>query len=71
MIEFRYPDRNTIAQLLYKRGYMKVRGQRIPIVSNEVIDTVLGKQNILSVEDLIEEILNVGANFKVANNSIW
>jgi large subunit ribosomal protein L7e len=70
-VTYGYPDRKTISQLLYKRGYMKVKGQRLPIVSNQIIESVLGKQNILSIEDLIEEITNIGANFKVANNSIW
>jgi len=70
-VTYGYPDRKTISQLLYKRGYMKVKGQRIPIVSNQVIESALGKQNILSIEDLIEEIFHVGANFKVANNSVW
>jgi len=70
-VTYGYPDRKTISLLLYKRGYMKVKGQRLPIVRNEIIESVLGKQNILSIEDLIGEITNVGANFKVANNSIW
>mmetsp|Transcript_58946 Transcript_58946/g.68169 ORF Transcript_58946/g.68169 Transcript_58946/m.68169 type:complete len:251 (-) Transcript_58946:202-954(-) len=70
-VTYGYPDRKTISQLLYKRGYMKVKGQRIPINSNEVIERVLAKQNIVSIEDLIEEITHVGANFKIANNSIW
>jgi len=70
-VTYGYPDRKTISQLLYKRGYIKAKGQRIPINSNSVIEGVLGKQNILSIEDLIEEISNVGAHFKVANNSVW
>jgi len=70
-VTYGYPDRKTISQLLYKRGYMKVKGQRIPIVSNHIIESVLGKQNILSIEDLIEELTHVGPNFKVANNSVW
>jgi large subunit ribosomal protein L7e len=70
-VTYGFPDRKTIAQLLYKRGYLKINHQRIPITSNQVVEAALGKQNIISVEDLIEEILNVGGNFKVANNTIW
>jgi len=70
-VTYGYPDRKTISSLLYKRGYMKVKGQRLPIVRNQIVESALGKQNILSIEDLIEEIVSVGANFKVANNSIW
>jgi len=70
-VTYGYPDRKTISQLLYKRGCLKIKGQRIPIVSNQLVETALGKQNILSVEDLIEELTQVGANFKVANNTVW
>ena len=32
---------------------------------------VLGKYNIICMEDLIHEILTVGPNFKVANKFLW
>lgn len=54
-----------------KRGFGKVQGQRIPLSSNNVISGTLGKQNIICVEDLINEIDTVGANFKQANNFLW
>jgi len=70
-VTYGYPDRKTISDLLYKRGYMKVKGQRFPIVSNNIVERALGKQNIQSIEDLIEELTSVGPNFKIANNSVW
>jgi len=38
-IAWGYPNRNTIRHLLYKRGFGKINGQRIPITSNEVIES--------------------------------
>ena len=65
------PTRKTIHQLLYKRGFGKINGQRIPFTSNEVVETGLGKFGIKCIEDLLNEILTVGPNFKEANNFIW
>jgi len=38
-IAWGYPTRATIRNLLYKRGFGKIKGQRIPITSNEVIES--------------------------------
>jgi len=65
------PNLATVRKLIYKRGYMKVKGQRIPITSNEIIEKVLEKQNIICCEDLIHEIFTVGPNFKYASNFLW
>ena len=65
------PTLETIRALLYKRGYGKVNGQRIPIVDNTVIDEVLSKDNIKCMEDLVHEIYTVGPHFKAANNFCW
>jgi len=65
------PNLKTVRELIYKRGYAKVNKQRIPISDNAVIEKVLGKFNIISVEDLIHEIVTVGPHFKEANNFLW
>lgn len=51
-------------ELIYKRGYGKVDKQRIPLANNAVIEGALGKYDILSVEDLVHEIITAGPNFK-------
>jgi 60S ribosomal protein uL30 len=65
------PNLKSVRELCYKRGYGKVNGQRIPISSNAVIAEVLGKYNIVCVEDLVHEIVTVGENFKEASNFLW
>jgi len=70
-IAWGYPNMKTTRDLIYKRGYAKVEGQRIPITNNAVIEKSLGKRNIICVEDLIHEIYNVGKSFKRANNFLW
>lgn len=70
-ITYGYPSQKLISQLIYKRGFAKVNGQRLPISSNEIIEQNLGKQGLTCVEDLVHEITNCGTHFKQANNFLW
>lgn len=70
-ITWGYPSLKTIRELVYKRGFGRVKGQRIPLTSNSVIEERLKKHNIICVEDLIHEIVTVGPHFKQANNFLW
>lgn len=37
-----YPSLKTVHDLIYKRGYAKVNGQRIPITNNDLVEESLG-----------------------------
>lgn len=70
-IAWGYPNLKTVRDLIYKRGYGRVRGQRIPLKDNTIIENRLGKMNIICIEDLIHEIFTVGSHFRQANNFLW
>jgi len=70
-VTYGYPNRATISQLIYKRGFGKMNRQRIPLTDNFLIEQSLGKFGINCVEDLIETVANNGKNFKEANNFLW
>nr|CAJ17237.1 ribosomal protein L7e [Agriotes lineatus] len=71
-ITWGYPNLKSVRELVYKRGFAKVTGQRIPITSNKIIEDRLGKSsNIICTEDLIHEIFTVGSKFKFASNFLW
>jgi large subunit ribosomal protein L7e len=70
-VTYGYPSKHNIRKLIYKRGYGKVNGSRIPLTDNAIVEGVLGKQGIFSVEDLVHEIITVGPKFKEANNFLW
>jgi large subunit ribosomal protein L7e len=70
-ITYGYPTLKTIKDLIYKRGYGKVNGQRIPLTDNQIVENSLSKLGLSSVEDLIHEIQTQGAHFKEANNFLW
>ena len=70
-IAYGYPNLKTVRELIYKRGYAKVRKQRIAITDNQVIEDRLGKHGIICMEDLIHEIYTCGPKFKQANKFLW
>jgi large subunit ribosomal protein L7e len=70
-ITYGYPSKESVSKLIYKRGYFKEDGARIPIQNNEQIEKHLGKYGIICIEDLIHEIANCGPHFKQANNFLW
>ena len=70
-IAYGYPNLKSVRELVLKRGFAKVNGQRIPITSNKVIADNLGKYNILCVEDVVHEIVTVGPHFREVNKFLW
>jgi 60S ribosomal protein uL30 len=70
-ISYGYPNLKSVKELIYKRGYGKVSGQRIPLSSNTVVSAGLGDKGLVCVEDVIHEIFTVGENFKEAANFLW
>ena len=70
-VTFGCPTRATIKKLVYKRGYGKINGQRIPLTCNELVEKELGKFNIRCIEDLIHELWSCGPHFKEANAFLW
>lgn len=65
------PSLKTVRELLYKRGYLRIKSQRKAITDNELIEETLGKQGIICLEDLVHEIYTVGPHFKTVNKSLW
>merc|ERR1712095_190824 len=65
------PNLKSVRELIYKRGFVKINGNRTPITSNDLVEGSLGKFGIICVEALIHEILSVGPNFKYASNFLW
>ncbi|KAJ1650038.1 60S ribosomal protein L7 [Dispira simplex] len=61
----------TVRELVYKRGFAKVKSQRIPLHDNSVIEEHLGKYGILCMEDIIHELVTCGPHFKQVNSFLW
>jgi large subunit ribosomal protein L7e len=70
-IAYGYPSLKTIKDLVYKRGFGKVSGQRVPLSDNTVVTAALGEFGLDCVEDVVHEIATVGPHFKEASNFLW
>lgn len=70
-ITYGYPSRQTVSNLIYKRGHGCVERRRIPLDDNSIIAGALGEHGINCIEDLIHEIVTCGPKFKQANNFLW
>merc|ERR1711881_692299 len=70
-IAWGYPTQSTIKNMIYKRGAVKINGQRIKIANNDVVEKCMGKYGVNCIEDLVHEIYTVGDNFKTVNNNLY
>ncbi len=70
-IAYGYPNLKSVRELVYKRGFGKVSGQRVPLSDNSVVSAALGDVNLVCVEDIIHEIFTAGPHFKEASNFLW
>merc|ERR1712079_483786 len=70
-IAWGYPTQKTIKNMIYKRGAVKINGQRIKITNNDVVEKSMGKDGVNCIEDLVHEIYTVGENFKTVNNNLY
>merc|ERR1712093_407078 len=70
-LSYGYPNLKTVRELIYKRGFGKIKKNRIPLNDNAVVEEGLGKFGIVCMEDLVHEIFTVGPHFREANNFLW
>jgi len=70
-VTYGYPNLKTVKELVYKRGFAKINGQRVAITSNAIIESKLGKHDVLCAEDIVHEIFTVGSHFKQVNKFLW
>jgi large subunit ribosomal protein L7e len=70
-VAYGYPNLKTIREIVYKRGYASVRGQRLRITDNRIIYKNLKRFNVICMEDVIHEIYTVGRAFKWVNKFLW
>jgi len=70
-LTYGYPNLKSVRELIYKRGFGKINGQRIPLTDNKLVQQHLGKHGIICIEDIVHEIFTVGPHFKEVSNFLW
>jgi len=62
------PELKTVRDLVLKRGFTAKGNRHQPLSSNQLIEEHLGAKGLVCLEDLINELYNVGPNFNDANH---
>jgi len=73
-IMYGYPTLKSVRDLIYKRGYGKVNGQRVALTDNSIIETALSEKTkgaVICMEDLVHQIYTVGPYFKDCSKFLW
>merc|ERR1719159_532757 len=70
-VTFGYPDQNSVKNLLYRRGFLRLKGNRCPITDNRIIYENMADLGMQGIEDIIHEIYTVGPNFAKVNRMLW
>ncbi|CBI38935.3 hypothetical protein VitviT2T_014008 [Vitis vinifera] len=70
-VAYGYPNLKNVRELIYKKGFAKIEGQKVPLTDNNIIEQALGKHGIMCIEDIVHEIANVGPHFKEVNSFLW
>lgn len=63
-VVFGYPTIQTVRDLIFKHGFLKIDGKRTAISSNKLIEDHLGEYGCICIEDIVHDLFTVSDNFK-------
>eukprot|EP00796_Vickermania_ingenoplastis_P009154 gene9155-6435_t len=70
-IAYGYPSLRTVRAMVYKRGHLKINGQRVKINDNQLIKDKFNNDDIVCAEDLVNQIYTCGKHFRTVTNGLW
>lgn len=70
-IAYGYPSLSTVRSMVYKRGYLKINGQRVKISNNQMIKDKFNNSDVVCAEDLVNQIYTCGKHFRTVTNGMW
>ena len=70
-VAYGYPSLATIRGLVYKRGHLKVNGQRVKIADNKQVKDKFNNNDVVCVEDVVNQIYTCGKHFRAVTNGMW
>lgn len=66
------PSDGIVEDLLERRSYGNVKGERVPLSDNTIIEQELGKDHgLICMEDLVHELTGAGKLFDVVAKFLW
>ncbi|KAM9290521.1 ribosomal protein uL30-like [Gastrophryne carolinensis] len=66
-----FPNLKSVRELILKRGQGKVKGKKVVLTDNNMIEEELGKLGIICLEDVIHELYSAGEHFNEVNKFIY
>lgn len=63
-VVYGYPTIQTVRDLIFKHGFLKINGKRTAINSNKLIEDHLGEHGCICIEDIVHDLFTVSDNFK-------
>lgn len=70
-ITYGFPSLQTVRKLVYKRGHLKVNGQRVKIADNKQIKDKYNNADVVCAEDLVNQIFTGGKHFRTVTAGLW
>lgn len=70
-IAYGYPSLATVRAMVYKRGFLKVNGQRVKINDNQMIKDKYNNADIVCAEDMVNQIYTCGKHFRTVTHGMW
>lgn len=70
-IAYGYPSLATVRGLVYKRGHLKVNGQRMKISDNKQIKDKFNNEDVVCAEDMVNQIYTAGKHFRAVTSGMW
>lgn len=62
---FGYPNIQTVRDLIFKHGFLRIDKKKTPMTSNKLIEDHLGEHGIICIEDIVHALFTVSENFDV------
>ncbi|XP_063814574.1 ribosomal protein uL30-like isoform X2 [Pseudophryne corroboree] len=62
-----FPNLKSVRELILKRGQTVVKGKKVPLTDNNMIEEQLGQLGIICLEDVIHELYSAGNHFTRVN----
>lgn len=59
-----YPNIQTVRDLIFKHGFLRINGKKTAISSNKLIEDHLGEHGCICIEDVVHDLFTVSDNFK-------
>lgn len=70
-IAYGYPSLSTVRAMVYKRGHLKINGQRIKISNNQMIKDKFNNDDVVCAEDVVNQIYTCGKHFRTVTHGMW